>query len=125
MLRNFLLAGYRLIIIQLILLGITAGVFAFVSGWHSSVSALLGGSAWIIPNLYFIRKLFKPKAKRTPQTMANDFFWGEGIKLLLSAGLIIIILLTFTIKVWGVLSGYVAAIATSFLLPLLYKTKKQ
>jgi len=118
MFRHLLLTGYKLIILQLILLSIVAGVSVFVSDWRGFISVLLGGGAWIIPNIYFVRKLFKPKNARDAQTLLKDFFCGEGIKLLLSAGLIIFIMFLVSIKAGAFLSGYIATIAASFFMPL-------
>lgn len=118
MFRHHLAVGYKLIIAQLILLSIVAGISFFVGDWRSLFSVLLGGSAWIIPSLYFVRKLFKPKTIRDSQTLLKDFLLGEGVKLLLSFGLIVFILFFVSIKTPSFLSGYVAAITASFLMPL-------
>ncbi len=115
---------YRLIVLQLILLSIVTGIFAWINNWHDAVSVLLGGSAWAVPSLYFVRKFLKTKTIHDPQKMLNNFLLGEGIKLLLSAGLIILILLTVTVNSLGFLSGYITVIATTHLLPFLYKNKK-
>ena len=116
MFRHLLLTGYRLIILQLILLSIVAGVSIFISDWRGFISVLLGGGAWIVPSLYFVRKLFKPNT-RSAQTLLKDFLCGEGIKLLSSAGLIIFIVFFFSIKTGAFLSGYIATIAASFFMP--------
>jgi ATP synthase protein I len=117
MFRHHLAIGYKLIITQLILLSVAAGVALFVSDWRGFISVLLGGSAWIIPNLYFVRKLFKPETIRDSQALLKDFLLGEGVKLLLSAVLIVFILFFVSIKTLSFLSGYVAAITASFLMP--------
>ncbi|EKE00558.1 MAG: ATP synthase protein I [uncultured bacterium] len=118
MFRQLLLVGYRLIVLQLILLGIVAGVFVFINDWWGLVSVLLGGSSWILPSLYFVRKLFKPTTKRDSQNLLKDFLLGEGVKLLLSAGLITLIILFVPIQTGAFLCGYIAAIAASFFMPL-------
>ena len=117
MFRYSLYIGYKLITLQLVLLGIVAGFFVFMSDWRGFISVLFGGSAWIIPSLYFVRKLFKPKNVRDAQALLKDFLCGEGIKLLLSAGLIILIIYFVSIKKGAFLSGYVTTIAASFFMP--------
>lgn len=124
MFRHHLAIGYKLIITQLLLLSVVAGVALFVSGWRGFVSVLLGGSAWIIPSLYFVRKLFKSKTIRDSQTLLKDFLLGEGVKLLLSAVLIVLILVFVSIKTLSFLSGYVAVITASFLMPFWCGVKK-
>ncbi|MEI8055309.1 MAG: ATP synthase subunit I [bacterium] len=116
MFRRFLLIGYKLIILQLILLSIVAGASVFISDWRGFISVLLGGGAWIIPSLYFVRKLFKSNMCDA-QALLKNFLCGEAIKLLLSAGLIIFIVFFFSIKTGAFLSGYIATIAASFFTP--------
>ena len=116
MFRHLLLMRYKLIVLQLILLSIVAGVSIFISDWYSFVSVLLGGSAWIVPNLYFVRKLFKLNTCDA-QILLKDFLCGEGIKLLLSTGLIIFIVFFISIKTGAFLSGYIATVAASFFMP--------
>jgi|GEM_PF-1620054 ATP synthase protein I len=117
MFKHHLAIGYKLIITQLILLSIAAGVALFISDWRGFISVLLGGGAWIIPSLYFVHKLFKPETVRDLQALSKDFLLGEGVKLLLSAVLIVFILFFVSIKTLSFLSGYVAAITASFLMP--------
>lgn len=123
MFRHHLIIGYKLIILQMLMVFVVASISVFISDWRGFVSVLLGGIAWVIPNLYFVHKLFKPKNIRDPQTLFKDFFLGEGIKLLFSAILIIFIIFLVPIKITGFLSGYIAAVAASFLMPFL-KSKK-
>ena len=106
--------GYKLIVLQLILLSVVAGIF--ISDWRGFASVLLGGSAWIIPSLYFVRRLFKPGVYDA-RALLKGFFYGEGIKLLLSAGLVAFIAFFFSIKTGAFLSGYVATITASFFMP--------
>ena len=77
MFQHHLAIGYKLIITQLILLSIVAGVAFFIDDWRSLFSVLLGGSAWIIPSLYFVHKLFKPKTIRDSQILLKIFFWAK------------------------------------------------
>lgn len=111
--------------LQLFLLGIVALIAILTGPWHNAISVLLGGSAWIIPNLYFVRKLFKPKTTRDSHALLKDFFLGEGIKLLSSVGLIAIIVCFIPVKTMSFISGYIAAIAASFFMPLLFIKKTQ
>jgi ATP synthase protein I len=124
MLRNHLLAGYKLIILQLILLSIVIGIFGFANNWLGAFSSLLGGVAWIIPSLYFVRKLFNSKKNKDSQALAKAFIIGEGVKLLLSIGLAALTIIFLNVSTGAFLSGYTAAIAASFLMPFLYRPIK-
>jgi ATP synthase protein I len=120
MLQQYLAVGYRLIIAQLILLSVVAGFFIAADDRLGFISVLLGGSAWIIPSLYFVHKLFKARTNWNAQALLKAFLMGEGIKFLLSIGLIISIVLFVTIKTWAFLCGYIAVIAASLLMPFWY-----
>jgi len=97
-----------------------------MTDWSGTVSILLGGSAWIIPNLYFIHKMFKPQTKRDAKDLLKDFLVGEGLKLLISIGLIVTIMRFFSVKPVELVSGYIATVIASFFTPLLcYPAKKQ
>jgi F0F1-type ATP synthase assembly protein I len=111
---NFIFLGYRLIIIQIVLVTIVACIFR--NSGRELFSVLLGGSAWIIPSIYFVRKLFRKKTSYNIQGLFKKFFLGECIKLLLSAILIILIMLFFTVETKAFLSSYIAAHAASFLI---------
>lgn len=117
MFRRSLLVGYKLIILQSGMLSIVAGIMFATKGWSDFVAALLGGCAWIFPSLYFVHKVFTPKVKHDIKTLYKDFFWGEGLKLLLSAGLIILFKLLLPLKLGAFLLGYIVVVAASFLLP--------
>jgi ATP synthase protein I len=125
MFRNHLLTGYKLIIWQLILLSIVAVFFIYKNNWHSLTSAVLGGSAWILPSLYFVHRLFNSKKNKNAQDLAKAFVTGEGMKLLLSIGLVALSAAFLNIKTGAFLSGYVAAIMASFLMPLWARSIKQ
>lgn len=112
------------ILLQLFALTIMALIFAFINGWLGFKSVILGGSAWIIPNLYFICKMQQKKIAYKHYELLKVFFLYEAIKLLLSFSIILLILALFTINKLGFLSGYVIIILTSFLMPQWYGVKK-
>ena len=124
MFRQYLLIGYKLIILQLSILLIVAGISVFLGDWRGAISVLLGGSAWIIPSLYFVRKLFKPNTARNSEELLKDFLLGEALKILFSAGLIIFIMLFIPVKTTNFIGGYISTIAASFLIPFWVKNKK-
>jgi len=95
------------ITLQMVLLSITSAIYI-----RDFTSVLLGGSAWIIPSLCFIWIIARNPKK---------FFFGEAVKLLLSAGLIICIISFIHIKTLSFLSGYIAAVSAAFLMPFKIK----
>ena len=95
-----------------------AGIMLVTKGQSDFVDVLLGGCAWILPSLYFVHKVFNSKVKRNIKDLYKDFFWGEGLKLLLSAGLIILFKLSLQLKLGAFILGYITVVVASFVLPL-------
>ena len=103
---------------QLVLFGIVASGFVFIKGWFGFASFLLGGSAWFIPSLYFLRKIRQIRVTFDSQKMLKGFFYSEVIKLLLSFSMVTLIFLTCNIDRMSFLSGYIFMVAVSFLTSL-------
>jgi F0F1-type ATP synthase assembly protein I len=103
---------------QLVLLGVVAAGFIFIKGWPGFTSVLLGGSAWFIPNLYFLGKIRQIRVTFDNQKMLKEFFYGELIKLLLSFSMVTVIFLVCNIDRISFLSGYIFMVVVSFLTSL-------
>ncbi|WP_309567562.1 ATP synthase subunit I [Coxiella-like endosymbiont] len=122
---SFLLMAYRLA-------GMQAMIVVFIAlGWWikgeiESLSVLLGGIAYLLPNLYFAYCLFNTSRFDTSspikvkQTIVN-FYLGEVIKLTLSAGLVIIIILYIPVSIVPFIMGLVGTKFGFFLAPLVIK----
>jgi len=123
MYKQLLITGYKLIILQLILLIAVSALFGIFGTWRNILSVTLGGMAWIIPNVYLVTRIFKNKSCTDASSITKNFIIGESIKLLLSMILIILIVLLIPITKVAFLSGYITAIAAIFAMPFLI-TKK-
>lgn len=123
MYKRLLITGYKLIILQLILLIAVGILFGVLGTWNNFPSVILGGSAWIIPNIYFVLKVFKNKNNTDASSIAKNFMIGESIKLLLSVILIILIVLLIPITKIAFLGGYIATIVATFATPFLIAKK--
>ena len=93
----------------LIILIITAG-FCFAGGWLDGMSSALGGVAAFIPNLYFALKIYKASGLPA-RKIVNSLYAGESGKLLLTAGLFIMIFNVPNIEILPLLVGYIAALS--------------
>lgn len=100
--------------LQLLGVMLIAIAWFFYQGAYAFLAALLGGVAWIIPNLYFLRKIFKVNQPRNLQAVTKDFFIGEAVKLFISAVLIVLFLKLFTVDLLPFLTGYVGVVVMSF-----------
>jgi ATP synthase protein I len=77
-------AAYKLLGLQVAITVITALVLYVLVSLTAAYSALLGGFAYIIPNSWFIRLVYRGTGQITPQTMVSRFYAGESVKLLLT-----------------------------------------
>ena len=111
------------IFLQLSLLIAIAVIFAFFGKWLAFRSALFGGGAWIIPDLYFFQRQQSIQATHDVRQMFKIFFLGELFKLLLSFIIIILVLLICAISSKAFLSSYIAMILISFAVPFRRGTK--
>ena len=100
---------------------ILAAFILYITGSKtSSISIVLGGVVWFIPNLYFAYKVFpNTKTALTPQRIVRNFYRAEVIKLLLSALIFIVILKIFAVAMLPFLTGYAAAQVSFWIASLL------
>lgn len=114
---------YKIIYLQIITVIIAAVVWFFFKGIHEFTATLLGGICWIIPSFYFVKKTFNIRRSQNNglklSDLAKKFFTAELLKLLFSALLIILCLKFLTIILWPFLSGYIIAIMSLWLMPLI------
>ncbi|MGZ4979524.1 MAG: ATP synthase subunit I [Methylobacter sp.] len=87
----------------------TAG-FALVEGRLYALSALLGGAAAFIPNLYFAIRVHK-SAGQEARKIVRSFYAGESGKLLLTGALFFMIFQLPNIEILPLLAVYVAALS--------------
>lgn len=93
----------------LIILIVTAG-FAIKGGEQQSLSAILGGIAAFVPNLYFSLRICR-SAGLEARKIVNAFYAGESGKLLLTAALFMIIFQVSNVQILPLLISYIAALS--------------
>lgn len=102
--------AYQIIYWQLILIVGFAVVLFLLQNMKSGVSALLGGLAYWLPTLLFVWRVFTRTTARAAKQFLVAFIAGEGIKLLLSATLFVLIVKNMPVNVLSVLAGFVCAV---------------
>ena len=112
--RIFTIKEYRATLLQLIVFLVVLGILAWFFKSLSFKSMLLGGAAWFIPAVYFLWRMRSAHAVVDNKTMLKRFFITEITKLSLSFGLIIFMLLVFTIDSKSFLSGFIVMILVMF-----------
>ena len=117
---------HRLQPILLILLAQAAAALAAALGlalWQgrlAAVSALLGGAIAVIPNAFLAARLLTPGAGASGQSLLRAAWLGEIGKLVLTALLFTIVLVTIRpISALGLFGGFIAAQLVIFGAPLL------
>jgi ATP synthase protein I len=92
----------------LIILIVTTG-FA-IDGGQQALSAVLGGVAAFVPNVYFALRIHRSREQEA-RKIVNSFYAGESGKLLLTAALFMMIFQIQDIQILPLLVGYVAALS--------------
>jgi ATP synthase protein I len=89
---------------------VMASVFALTGGGFSGYSAMLGGVAAFIPNLYFAFRMQRASGQEA-RKIVRAFYVGESGKLLLTAALFALIFQIPNIEILPLLAGYLAALS--------------
>jgi ATP synthase protein I len=93
---------------------------AFWQGRLAAVSALLGGAIVVIPNAFLAARLLNPGAGSSGKSLLRAAWLGEIGKLVLTALLFTIALVTIRpISALGLFGGFIAAQLVIFAAPLL------
>ena len=111
----------KLLLIQAILIVVMAS-FGLLKEFKVAIALLSGGMAVFIANSYFAYKAFSKSGAQQTKNVVGAFYFGETVKIILSAGLLItgfVFLPGFEIYV---LVGYVAALLGQWLTPVIVKT---
>ena len=111
----------KLLIVQAILIVLVAS-FGLLKEFMVAVALLSGGVAVFLANSFFVYKAFSRSGAQQSKQVVGAFYFGETVKIILSAGLIIVgFLLLPGFEVY-VLVGYVVALLAQWLAPIMIKT---
>lgn len=114
----------RLVACQLILTALIALGCLLVSGQMPATSALLGGLVCTIPNAFFARKMFEYAGARAARQIVNNFYKGEGLKIILSILLFTVVLKFFNIIPLIFFIVYLVVQMTVWFAPLMFTGNK-
>ena len=112
---------YQLVGLQTMIVVVVAALGWWIKGVIEGLSVLLGGSAYLLPNLYFGHHLFAITSSQVVKRLVINFYLGELIKLTLSVGLVIVIILYVPISIMLFVMGFVGAQFGFWLAPLVIK----
>lgn len=114
----------RLVACQVILTAVIALGCLLVSGRMPATSALLGGLVCTIPNAFFARKMFEYAGARAARQIVNNFYKGEGLKIILSILLFTVVLKFFNIIPLIFFIVYLVVQMTVWFAPLMFTGNK-
>ena len=116
---------WLLLLIQLIVSLFIAMIAVIVSGPQAAISGILGGVVCVVPNIYFVKQLFKYKGARAARQIVNGFYKGEALKLLLTIALFVLVFKLFVIKPLVFFPAFIAAQMMFWFAPLIRSIKRK
>ena len=118
------LAGFPVLLVQLLVLLLLALVVWQWQGAVAGYSGLCGGLIAWLPNLYFAHKAFRFSGARAAQAIVRSFYAGEAGKLVLTA---VLFALTFAgvkpLEPLAVFGVFFLTQLVNWFSPLLMKTR--
>jgi ATP synthase protein I len=85
-------------------------MFFFAAGLDKAKSAILGGTAAFIPNLYFALSLRRVSGQQAKK-IVRAFYSAESGKLILTAALFVMIFQVPGLEIWPLIVCYTAALS--------------
>jgi ATP synthase protein I len=116
--------AYRIVLGQFAVIAGLAFFIALLRDANSGISVFLGGAAYGIPNLVFVWRVFSHASISKIQQFMAAFFFGEALKLVLSAVLFVVIVKNLAVSVVWTMMGYIGAIVAFWIASVIYLSKQ-
>lgn len=104
--------AYRIVKFQLAGVIVLALLALITCGIRCGYSVLLGGLAYVLPNLIFVWRVFKYSGAAQMTQFMAAFLFGEMFKLVLAAFLFLMIVKHLPVSLLSVLVGFIGAIVS-------------
>ncbi len=104
---------HRIFAWQGVMTAVIAVVMYFTRHEREALSALLGGVVAILPAFIFAKVLFRHRGARLAKKIVNDFYLGEGIKIVVAIVLFALVFRLFHVSAIVFFATY-SGIAMSF-----------
>jgi len=115
----------RLLLIQLGVAVLIAVIALCVGNTTAAISAVAGGLVCVVPNAYFVRKLFMHNGARAARQIVNGFYKGEALKLMLSVALFAMVFKFLNTNPLVFFVAYIAAQMVFWFAPLIIDNKNR
>ncbi len=124
-LRNLIQSeAYRIVLLQLVGVFILSILALILAGKKSGFSVFAGGMAYGLPNLVFVWLVFRYVGAQQMNKFVTAFFFGEMLKLALSAVLFLVIVKYLPVSLSSELFGYVGAIISFWIVCMWHFSKE-
>ncbi|MBS0359165.1 MAG: ATP synthase subunit I [Proteobacteria bacterium] len=104
--------------------GLLALIFTEMMEPKAGYSALLGGLVYLIPSGLFAAIFFRKSGANAGKQIVFNFYWGEIVKIFISALLFIVIFKWIAVSVGVFFVTYLAAQLTFWFSPLLVSRER-
>ncbi len=111
----------KLLLLQFVLICGVAS-FGLLKEFWVAVALLSGGVTVFLANLFFVYKAFSKSGAQKSKQVMRAFYFGETVKVILSASLLVLAFLLLPSLELYILIGYVAALLSQWLAPVVIKT---
>lgn len=116
---------YQLVMIPIIAVVVTSIFLLLCSGMSAFRSVLLGGLGWVLPNLYFVYKVFANVKVGQIKAIPYRFYQAEIIKICLLGIWVVIAIRFLAVTIGAFLLGFVIAQLTFWVLSIIFYSKKR
>lgn len=123
--KPFKKAAYSLVKWQLMVIICLVFILGLFAGMQAGKSALLGGLAYWLPNVFFVSCLFARADLQKPVRFLIILMLGEMAKLFIGALIFILIIKHMSVSVLAVLAGYIVAIISFWIASVIYFSQSQ
>lgn len=107
--------------IAVIIVAIAVGIMA---GFKTGSIIALGGVTVILPTALFAHIFFRNMLFRKPVSIVIVLYVCEGLKILLSASLLILLFKFTSVRLVPLVCGYIAAYLSGLLIPMILIARK-
>lgn len=113
------------ILVQFPFVIILSPLVGILQGTLAAASFIVGGLICVLPNFYLYRRVFSHQGARAAKKMFKSLYWGEMVKVVLTAlGFLCAIMTGWALPLW-LFMGYITAQISFALAPLLMSFMKK
>ena len=112
------------VLVQFPLVIILSPLIGILQGTLPAASYVVGGLICVLPNLYLYRRVFSHQGARDAIKIFKSLYWGEAIKIVLTAaGFLLALTTKWVLPLW-LFMGYITAQLSFALAPFLMSLLK-